>query len=92
MKYTQQEKELATILFCADIDESVVNITPRVKRLVKQYAIEFNWYCFRHWILLFLKAFPQTISISISRHISFKTAYNVALSNIYHKQQEEYYN
>ena len=92
MKYTEQEKKLATILFCADIDESVVNITPRVKRLVKQYAIEFNWYCFRHWLLLSLKALPQTISISIRQHISFKSAYYVALSNIYHKQQEEYYN
>lgn len=58
----------------------------------QEKKIEFNWYCFRHWLLLSLKALPQTISISISRHISFKAAYNVALSNIYHKQQEEYYN
>lgn len=91
MKYTKQEEHLATMLFCADIDETFVNITPRIRRLAKQYARDFYWYCFRHRLLSSLKALPQTISISISRKISIKAAHNVALSNIYLKQQEEYY-
>lgn len=59
MKYTEQEKHIATMLFCADIDETVVNITPRIRRLAKKYARDYNWYCFRHKLLLSLKGIDK---------------------------------
>lgn len=47
------------MLFCADIDETVVNITPRIRRLAKKYARDYNWYCFRHKLLLSLKGIDK---------------------------------
>lgn len=92
MKYTEQEKELATMLLCADPDLSDTVITPRIKKLAKQYARQYNWYCFTNELRLSVKAFPLAIIYSLRRKLSFRAAFNVAKEDIYYHEQEEYYN